>query len=312
MIYNSSDVRIRRVRARNIYGPYTRTLARTGNLLQIVNSRRIRVSDLKLDQPDTPPAGYSAYGTEDIISIGGCSGCWGGDSWSRRCSSSGSRSTVAGGDPARGRDLVGDGGAARTSGSGPACCSTPGRSGSAPAVRSLPLRPDRHHRPARPLSNDSVQLRTAYTAWGRVRTDWRKADGTKVYMNRGGYRFTDLGGNWWRATLDVARMRESPRRNRFDGRSTLGSAVAPVRYAGHVDRPAVVRLALPHPHRRRAAAGARRPARRAVRLGPPAARLRQARVPRPPRPVRDHPGRRGCGRCAGGARGRRAGSARSS
>ena len=40
----------------------------------------------------------------------------------------------------------------------------------------------------------------------------------------------------------------------------------------------------------------------AGRLGPPAARLRQADLHRPPRPARDHPGRDRRGRCARGAR----------
>ena len=81
-IWNSHDVEIGRIRARNIFGPYTRTGFHSGNLIQATNSKRLHIHDLKVDQPDTVPSGYSAYGTEDIISLGGDPGTWGGDSWS--------------------------------------------------------------------------------------------------------------------------------------------------------------------------------------------------------------------------------------
>ena len=71
--------------------------------------------------------------------------------------------------------------------------------------------------------------------------------------------------------------------------------------SAHARRP-VARHALPHPHLRGAARGRRRDEREARRLGPPAARLREADLHRPPRPARDHPGRDRRGRRPRGAR----------
>lgn len=88
-----SNVTIRRLRARNIFGPYTRTGFHSGNLIQwkdagVRNPDGARslvggivIEDLKLVQPATVPPGYTAYGTEDVISLGG-GPVWGGTSWS--------------------------------------------------------------------------------------------------------------------------------------------------------------------------------------------------------------------------------------
>src|SRR5207253_594084 len=47
-IWNSHDVEIGRIRARNIFGPYTRTGFHSGNLIQAVNSKRLHIHDLKV------------------------------------------------------------------------------------------------------------------------------------------------------------------------------------------------------------------------------------------------------------------------
>jgi hypothetical protein len=70
-------VTIGRIRARNIFGPYTRTGFHSGNLIQATNCSGLSIHDLQVTQPATVPAGYSAYGTEDIVSLGGAPGAWG-------------------------------------------------------------------------------------------------------------------------------------------------------------------------------------------------------------------------------------------
>ena len=63
---------------------------------------------------------------------------------------------------------------------------------------------------------------------------------------------------------------------------------------------------VPDAHLRRAPRRRHRGRRASCRLGPPPPRARPARLPRPARSVRHHPGRRRRGRCARGARCRRA------
>ncbi len=70
-----SDVTIKRLRARNIFGPFTRTGFHSGNLIQASGCSRITISDLKVSQPATAP--NATYGTEDIVSLGGAPGTWG-------------------------------------------------------------------------------------------------------------------------------------------------------------------------------------------------------------------------------------------
>jgi hypothetical protein len=74
---NCTNVTIGRIRARNIFGPYTRTGFHSGNLIQATNCSGLVIHDLLVEQPATVPAGYSAYGTEDIVSLGGAPGAWG-------------------------------------------------------------------------------------------------------------------------------------------------------------------------------------------------------------------------------------------
>lgn len=82
---NCDNVTIKRIRARDIFGPFTRNGFHSGNLIQFGGgSTNVQISDLKVDQPSTvptkwaglihPSTGQSSYGTEDIISIGGASG----------------------------------------------------------------------------------------------------------------------------------------------------------------------------------------------------------------------------------------------
>ena len=209
VVYNSTNVTIRYLRARNIFGPYTRTTSHTGNLLQIVNSTNVRVSDVKVDQPDTVPAGYTAWGTEDVISTGGCTGCWGGTSWDAPFLIE--RVAIDGGAWGSGSGtgiFIGDGASGRYVWVRDVALLNPGQTGIGTGEEG----PYRFERidilgQQRPGSNDSIQLRTDRAEFGRVRTDWRKPDGTKVTPNLGGHTFTDLGGNEWAATLDAAAIR---------------------------------------------------------------------------------------------------------
>jgi hypothetical protein len=72
-----SGLVIERIRAANIFGPYTRTGFHSGNLVQALNPGPMKLRDLKVVQPDPEPGGYTAWGTEDIISLGGNT-TWGG------------------------------------------------------------------------------------------------------------------------------------------------------------------------------------------------------------------------------------------
>jgi hypothetical protein len=208
VIYDSVDVKIRRVRARNIYGPYTRTTSHTGNLLQIVNSRRISVSDMKLDQPDTVPSGYSSWGTEDIISLGGDPG-WGGDSWLKPLIIQ--RFVIDGGawqSRSSSGIFVGDGDQGRYVWIRDGMLLNPGQVGIGTGAAG-PYRFDRLDLMGLPrlYSNDSIQLRTSDALFGRVRIDWRRADGSRVYPRLDGHTYTNLGGNAFVTTLDAARIR---------------------------------------------------------------------------------------------------------
>jgi hypothetical protein len=207
-IFGSTNVEIGRIRARNIFGPFTRTLFHSGNLIQAVESRNLHIHDLKVDQPDTVPPGYEAYGTEDIISLGGAPGSWGGDSWTQPFLIE--RFAFDGGawqSPSGTGVFVGDGASGHFIWIRDGVLLNPGQTGIGTGEEG-PYRFERLQilGEQRPGSNDSIQLRTNLGEFGSVRTDWRKADGTKVGPNLGGHTYTDLGGNDWFATLDRTAM----------------------------------------------------------------------------------------------------------
>lgn len=63
---------LRRIRVRNITGPFLRTLTHSGNFTQASSAIGLTIEDFKVQQPHAIPAGYTtSWGTEDIISIGG-------------------------------------------------------------------------------------------------------------------------------------------------------------------------------------------------------------------------------------------------
>jgi len=207
-INESSDIEIGRIRARNIYGPFTRTLIHTGNLIQSRNGRRIWIHDVKVAQPHTVPAGYTAWGTEDIVSLGGDPGSWGGDSWTQPFLIE--RFAFDGGawqSPSGTGFFVGDGASGRYVWIRDGILINPGQVGIGTAEEG-PYRFERLWIVGEPraTSNDSIQLRTDLAAFGSVRTDWRRADGTRVAPNLDGHTFEDRGDNDWMATLDPAAL----------------------------------------------------------------------------------------------------------
>jgi hypothetical protein len=108
---NCTNVTISRIRARNIFGPYTRTGFHSGNLIQATNCSGLQIHDIKVVQPATVPAGYSAYGTEDIVSLGGAPGAWGNVTVERFYIDGGAWQSPTGtglflGDGASGHDIV--------------------------------------------------------------------------------------------------------------------------------------------------------------------------------------------------------------
>ena len=196
-IRNSHDVEIGRIRARNIFGPFTRTGFHSGNLIQAVNSKRLHIHDLKLDQPDTVPSGYSAYGTEDIISLGGSPGAWGGDSWSapflvERFAIDGGawRSTSGSGI------FVGDGASGKYVWIRDGILINPGQVGIGTGeegpyrFQNIQIKGTR--------GNDGIQLRTNRAEFGGVKVQWPGRA-----LNTNGHTYTTTAPNDWDAVLNV-------------------------------------------------------------------------------------------------------------
>jgi len=197
-IWNSHDVEIGRIRARNIFGPYTRTQFHSGNLIQAVNSNRLHIHDLKVDQPDTVPAGYSAWGTEDIISLGGDPGAWGGDSWAAPFLVE--RFAIDGGawqSPSGTGIFVGDGGSGKYVWIRDGIFINPGQV----AIGTGEEGPYRFENiQIQGLrGNDGIQLRTNRAEFGGVKVQWPGGRG----MNAGGHTYTTTSPNNWNTTLDV-------------------------------------------------------------------------------------------------------------
>lgn len=197
-IWNSHDVEIGRIRARNIFGPFTRTGFHSGNLIQAVNSKRLQIHDLKVDQPDTVPAGYSAYGTEDIISLGGDPGTWGGDSWSAPFLVE--RFVIDGGawqSPSGTGIFVGDGASGKYVWIRDGILINPGQVGIGTGeegpyrFQNLQIKGTR--------GNDGIQLRTNRAEFGGVKVQWPNGRG----MNAGGHTYTTTAPNDWSTVLEV-------------------------------------------------------------------------------------------------------------
>jgi hypothetical protein len=198
---NCTNVTIRRIRARNIFGPFTRTGFHSGNLIQMQQCSGITLEDLSLVQPSTVPAGFtdtivnpqgqtqSAYGTEDIVSFGGVlsgivmrrfsfnGGAW--KSWS------GTGSFLSDGDQAQ--DILLEDGILID----PGQCAIGTGTGKGPfTLRRIDIKSTRTG------VNTALQLRSPNTSIGNVRVDW---PGAAAYTP--GASFTDLGGNVWAAKL---------------------------------------------------------------------------------------------------------------
>jgi hypothetical protein len=197
-IWNSDDVEIGRIRARNIFGPFTRTGFHSGNLIQAINSRRLHLHDLKVVQPHTVPAGsVYQWGTEDIISLGGDPGAWGGDSWSapflieRFAFDGGAWQSWSGTGI-----FVGDGGTGKYVWIRDGILVNPGQV----AIGTGDEGPYRFDRIAiaADRGNEGIQLRTGNAEFGGMQVDW---PGTAI--NTGGNSFTTSATNNWSATLDL-------------------------------------------------------------------------------------------------------------
>jgi hypothetical protein len=207
-IWNSHDVEIGRIRARNIFGPFTRTLFHSGNLIQAINSRRLHLHDLKVVQPHTVPSGWtgtivnsqgqtlSSWGTEDIISLGGDPGAWGGDSWAapflveRFAFDGGAWQSWSGTGI-----FVGDGGTGKYVWIRDGILVNPGQVAIGTGEEG-PYRFDRISIKAT-RGNEGIQLRTSNAEFGGMQVDW---PGTAI--NTGGHSFTTRSSNDWSATLD--------------------------------------------------------------------------------------------------------------
>jgi hypothetical protein len=194
---------IERIRAANIFGPYTRTGFHSGNLIQANNPGPMKLRDLKVVQPDPEPGGYTAWGTEDIISLGGNT-TWGGTAMTDDDALIVERFAFDGGDwqsPSGTGLFVGDGDL--TGGHGqyvwvrdgtllnPAQC----------AIGTGEQGPYRFERidieGSHGGENTGLQLRTASLSLGDVRVDWPTTAESDV-----GY--TDLGGNNFAASLTLS------------------------------------------------------------------------------------------------------------
>lgn len=205
---NCSNITLGRIRARNIYGPFTRTGFHSGNLIQASGCSNIVLQDFKVDQPSPQPGGYTAWGTEDVISLGAPNpaAAWG--NWTIR------RGFIDGGDwqSSTGTGLfVGDGDLLP---GGPfshditvedVILYRPGAVGIGTGEGG-PFTFNRIHILGlqRTDSNDSIQLRTNNASFGSMTTDWTNAAGTHQNPNLIGHTYTDLGGNTWLATIDPA------------------------------------------------------------------------------------------------------------
>jgi len=196
-IRNSHDVEIGRIRARNIFGPFTRTTFHSGNLIQAVNSKRLHIHDLKLDQPESVPAGYTAYGTEDIISLGGDPGAWGGDSWSAPFLVE--RFAIDGGawQSSSGTGIfVGDGDSGKYVWIRDGILINPGQVGIGTGTAGPYRFEDIQIKATR--GNDGIQLRTNRAEFGGMRVQWPGRA-----LNTDGHTYTTTAPNDWDAVLDV-------------------------------------------------------------------------------------------------------------
>ena len=196
-IWNSHDIEIGRIRARNIFGPYTRTTFHSGNLIQATNSKRLHIHDLKMDQPDTVPSGYTAYGTEDIIHIGGDPGAWGGDSWAapflveRFAIDGGAWQSHSGSGV-----FVGDGGGGKYVWIRDGILINPGQVG-VNIGEDGPYRfEDISIKATR--GNEGIQLRTNYAEFGGMKVQW-----PGQAINTMGHTYTTIAPNNWNAILDL-------------------------------------------------------------------------------------------------------------
>lgn len=164
---NCHDVTISRIRARNIFGPFTRTGFHSGNLIQASNCSRLHIADVKVVQPSTVPAGYVAYGTEDIISLGGNPGTWGDVTVERFAFDGGAWQSPSGtglfiGDGASGHDVTVRDGILVNPGQ---CAIGTGEEGPYTFER-LDIWSDK------PKTNAAMQIRTTKVTATAVRIDW--------------------------------------------------------------------------------------------------------------------------------------------
>jgi hypothetical protein len=188
---NCTNVTIGRIRARNIFGPFTRTGFHSGNLIQATNCSGLQIHDLQVTQPATVPAGYSAYGTEDIVSLGGAPGSWGNVTVERFKFDGGAWQSPSGtglfiGDGASGHDVTVRDGILLNPGQ---CAIGTGEEGPYTFQRI-------DVKSTRAGVNTALQLRSPRIAMGGIRVDW---PGAAAYTP--GVPFTDLGGNVWAAKL---------------------------------------------------------------------------------------------------------------
>jgi hypothetical protein len=186
-----TNVTIGRIRARNIFGPYTRTGFHSGNLIQATNCSGLVIHDLLVEQPATVPAGYSAYGTEDIVSLGGAPGAWGNVTIERFKFDGGAWQSPSGtglfiGDGASGHDVTVRDGILLNPGQ---CAIGTGEEGPYTFQR-IDVKSTRSG------VNTALQLRSPRIAMGGIRVDW---PGAAAYAP--GVPFNDLGGNVWAAKL---------------------------------------------------------------------------------------------------------------
>jgi hypothetical protein len=163
----------------------------------------MKLRDLKVVQPDPEPGGYTAWGTEDIISLGGNT-TWGGTAMTDDDALIVERFAFDGGDwqsPSGTGLFVGDGDL--TGGHGqyvwvrdgillnPAQC----------AIGTGEQGPYRFERidieGSHGGENTGLQLRTASLSLGDVRVDWP----TTARVDVG---YTDLGGNNFAASLTLS------------------------------------------------------------------------------------------------------------
>jgi hypothetical protein len=185
------------LRARNIFGPFTRTGFHSGNLIQATNCSNLTITNLKVAQPHAIPDGYDeTWGTEDIISLGGDPEAWGNISISHFAFDGGAWQSPSGtgifvGDGASGHDVTIEDGVFINPGQ---CAIGTGEEG--------PYTLRRIDAVTSVNGNAAFQIRSNDTSIGTVRVDWM---GGAPYAFGGtptpATSFIDLGGNDWYATL---------------------------------------------------------------------------------------------------------------